>query len=135
MFLPQKFKLTIFCLIIVIAFLLASPAVFATDASGVTNALYNLNNTAKTGGIETTSQKDLPTIIGKVVGAVLAFTGVVFFCLILWAGMGWMLAKGNEEEINKAKETIFGAVLGLLVVLGAYAITKVIAELISNATK
>lgn len=115
------------------SFFMVAPAALA-DTTGINNALTNLNTTANAGGVKST-QTDLPMIIGKVVGAILAFVGVVFFCLILWAGFGWMLAKGNEEEIKTAKETIFGAVLGLIVILGAYAITKVIAEIITNATK
>jgi hypothetical protein len=109
-----------------------SPLAWAADAeTGVDKALGGLDSTARAGGIE--GQTDLPSIIGKVVGAILAFLGAVFFGLILWAGMGWMLAKGNEEEITKAKETIFGAVLGIMVVLGAYAITRLIAFIFSNA--
>lgn len=106
-------------------------------ASGVNQVLDGLKTTGEKG----LGAKDnklyptggLPEIIGKVVGAILAFVGVIFFCLILWAGFGWMLAKGNEEEINKAKEVIFGAVLGLIVILGAYAITNLVAMIFSNA--
>ncbi|OGF31063.1 hypothetical protein A3H09_01220 [Candidatus Falkowbacteria bacterium RIFCSPLOWO2_12_FULL_45_13] len=68
-------------------------------------------------------------------GAALAFVGVIFFLLILWAGFGWMLAKGNEQKITEAKETIITAVLGLIVILGAYAITALIAMIFSNALK
>ncbi len=119
---------------IVIFFLLMAPVVFAAGANGVDSAISGLVNTANTGGIQT-SQTDLPTIIGKVVGAILAFVGVIFFCLIVWAGFGWMLAQGDEAKITKSKETIIGSVLGLIVILGAYAITKVIADVFSNALK
>jgi TRAP-type C4-dicarboxylate transport system permease small subunit len=133
MFLPEKFQIAFFSLIIVFSFLIVSPLAWAADAeTGVDKALGGLDSTARVGGIEATNT-DLPLIIGKVVGAILAFLGAVFFGLILWAGMGWMLAKGNEEEITKAKETIFGAVLGIMVVLGAYAITRLIAFIFSNA--
>lgn len=101
-------------------------------ASGRDQALVGLDSTANKGGIKG-SQTDLPLIIGKVVGAGLAFVGVIFFCLVLWGGFSWMLAKGNEEEIKKAKETIITAALGLIVILGAYAITKLIADVFSNA--
>jgi len=116
----------------VLSFLIVAPAVWAADSgTGVGEALGGLDSTAKTGGIQ--GQTDLPTIIGKVLGAVLAFLGALFFGLILWAGFSWMLAKGNEEEITKAKEIIFGAVLGIMVVLGAYAVTRLIAMIFSNA--
>ena len=44
-----------------------------------------------------------------------------------------MMAQGKEEQVVKAKETIFHAVLGLIVILGAYAITTLAARLFSNA--
>ena len=114
----------------VLLFLMAGQAVLA--GTGVDNALGGLDNTAKKGGIKA-SQTNLPTIIGGVVGAVLALVGGIFFLLILYAGFNWMMAQGQEEKITKAKETIFGAVLGLLVILGAYAITTLAARLFSEA--
>lgn len=109
--------------------------VLAADPSSVSTgadkALGGLDTTANKGGVKSNTT-DLSAIIGKVVGAILAFVGVVFFCLILWAGFGWMMAKGNEEEIKKAKETIIGAVFGLLVIFGAYAITNLIASIFSS---
>jgi len=105
--------------------------------TGADQALEGLKTTGEK-GLGSTDAKmypagGLPQIIGQVVGAILAFTGVIFFCLMVWAGFGWMLAKGNEEQIKEAKETIFGAVLGLIVVLGAYAITKLIADIFTGA--
>ena len=105
----------------------------ALAETGVDKALGGLDNTATGGGIKPTTDKNLPTIIGGVVGAVLALVGVIFFLLILYAGFNWMMAQGQEEKITKAKETIFGAVLGLLVILGAYAITTLAARLFSEA--
>ena len=132
MSLSQKSKIKIFSLITVLFFLMAGPAVLAADSPGATNALNGLSATATGGGIST-SQSSLPVIIGQVVGAILAFVGVVFFCLILWAGFGWMLAQGDETKITKAKDTIVGSVLGLIVILGAYAIVQLIANVFSGA--
>jgi len=129
----KKFKIAALSLVIVLLFLVVASEALAT-APAVNNALGGLDNTATGGGIKTsTSQTDLPTIIGGVVGAVLALVGVVFFLLILYAGFNWMMAQGQEEKITKAKETIFSAVLGLIVVLGAYAITTLAADLFGEA--
>jgi len=131
MFLTIKYYKIIFSgLLMACLLLMPIQLVLAADpaVTGVNSALGGLNNTANAGGVKTATT-DLPTIIGQVVGSVLAFVGVIFFLLIVWAGFGWMLAKGNEEEIKKAKDTIFAAVLGLIVILGAYAITNLIAEI------
>lgn len=64
--------------------------------------------------------------IGKIVSAFLGFLGIIFFLLILYGGWIWMKAKGNEEEVTRAKNLITQATIGLLIVLGAYAITRFI---------
>ena len=69
---------------------------------------------------------DVPTAIGKVVGAGLAFIGTLFLILIIYGGFTWMFARGNEQEVAKAKDLITQAVIGLVIVLAAYAITSYI---------
>ncbi len=71
-------------------------------------------------------------MIGKVVGAVLSFLGIAFFILIIYAGFRWMFARGNDQEVAKAKDIIVSAVIGLVIVLSAYAITFYIGGLLSG---
>lgn len=115
----------------VLLFLIAGQVVLAE--TGVEKATNGLETTAKGGYGSLPAETNLPTIIGGVVGAALALVGVVFFLLILYAGFNWMMAQGKEEQVTKAKDTIFAAVLGLIVILGAYAITTLAARLFSDA--
>ena len=114
-----------------------APAVLA--AAGWQNAVNNLNTTAKSGyGVDNTNTLyptgGLSAIIGKIIGAVLSFVGVIFFALLVYAGLTWMMAMGKEEKINEAKEMIFAAAIGLIVVLAAYAITMLVSNIFSNYT-
>ena len=68
----------------------------------------------------------MPQKIGKVLNIATVFLGVVFLGLMIYAGYLWMLARGNEQDIEKAKNIIIYAVIGLVVVLAAYAIVKLI---------
>jgi len=61
-------------------------------------------------------------IIGTAVSAFLALLGVIFLVLMLYAGYHWMTARGEEEKVEKAKDTITRAIIGLIIVVGAYAI-------------
>lgn len=70
----------------------------------------------------------IPTKIGQIVGAVLAFVGVIFFVIIIYGGFMWMTAGGNEEKVKKAIELIVQAVVGLIIIGAAYLITKFIGE-------
>ena len=64
--------------------------------------------------------------VGSIVGTVLSFVGVIFLILIIFAGLKWMTSRGNQQEVEKAKDLIIAAVIGLIIVLAAYAITAFI---------
>jgi cbb3-type cytochrome oxidase subunit 3 len=118
--------------VLIMVFLLFFP--FFTKATGVSDAVTGLKAAADK-GLGTKKISDLPTAIGKIVGTGLSFIGVIFFLLMIYGGMLWMLAKGNESEVTKAKELITAAVIGLVIVLSAYAITSFVSSNLVTSTK
>ncbi len=86
---------------------------------------YGLDAAASNAELKKTSV-DAPTLIGKLLGTVLGFTGTLFFILVVWAGLMWMTAAGNDERIKLAQKILASAVIGLVIVLSAYAITRFI---------
>lgn len=62
-------------------------------------------------------------LAARVVQTVLSLLGVIFLALTLMAGFKWMTAAGNEEQVKKATGTLKAAIIGLIIVLAAYAIT------------
>ena len=58
------------------------------------------------------------------VGFITEFLGITFLGIMIYAGIAWMMARGNAQEVERAKNIIIYAVIGLAVVLGAYVITK-----------
>jgi cbb3-type cytochrome oxidase subunit 3 len=127
---PYKY---IFALAIPLAFFVV---MFAANAQGVDDALKGLDNTAKSGyGVsnpETELVSNVPSAIGKVLGAGLAFIGVIFFILMIYGGVIWMFARGNDQEVAKAKDLITSAIIGLVIVLAAYAITYYIGQVLTS---
>ena len=125
--LPAIFILLFLCYSVFI------PAVSA--GSGLKSAIGGLEQSAsqafdgspRAGGPES-GITDIPVAVGTIVGAILAFVGVIFFILMVYGGFTWMLARGNEQEVAKAKDMIFSAVIGLIIVLAAYAITAYIGD-------
>jgi cbb3-type cytochrome oxidase subunit 3 len=69
------------------------------------------------------TEKELPQKIGEIIQAFLSFLGVIFLVLMIYGGYAWMMARGNEQEVVKAKNIITNAIIGLVIVLAAYAIT------------
>lgn len=119
---------------IVLAFFVFSVPLIM-QASGVTDAVGGLDNTARVGygigGTGDISETDgimvsLPGAIGKIVGAALSFIGVIFFILMIYGGLLWMTAAGNDQQVEKAKDLIVAAIIGLVIVFAAYAITSFI---------
>lgn len=62
--------------------------------------------------------------IGKVLGGVLSFVSVIFFLLTLYGGIMWMTSRGNEQQADKALNTVLSASIGLVIVLSSYVIVN-----------
>ncbi|MFA7286050.1 MAG: hypothetical protein WC052_00035 [Patescibacteria group bacterium] len=86
--------------------------------------LYGLKETATAARLVTDTnkkgQENLNLIIGTLIKTVLGLTGMLFMGMLLRAGQVWLTAEGNEEKITKARESIFNAAVGLLIVFSAY---------------
>ena len=65
---------------------------------------------------------DLESTVVNIVQWILGFLGLIAVIFILYGGFIWMTAGGNEEKVSKAKKIISAAVIGLIVVLLAWAI-------------
>lgn len=93
---------------------------------------YGLEETveATEGAIPKTvaGSSDVTELIGSIIQIALSFIGIIFFLLIFYSGFSWMTAQGNSDKIDKAKDTIQAAAIGLIIVMAAYAITNFVFE-------
>jgi hypothetical protein len=69
------------------------------------------------------AETPLPVIIGRIINIVLGFLGVLLLIYILYAGFLWMTAGGNEENVKKAKSMLKNAIIGLVIIVAAFAIS------------
>jgi len=65
----------------------------------------------------------LPGLIGSIVKGLLGFIGVIMLLIVIYGGFLWMTAGGDPSKVKKGKDMIIQAVIGLIIVLIAYAIT------------
>jgi len=100
------------------------PAVDTLKSIGVDNGPFK----------DASSGNNILTIINTVISAALALLGVIFLILMLYAGYNWMVARGDEEKVAKAKETITRAIIGIIIVVGAYAISIFVMSRLETAT-
>ncbi len=70
--------------------------------------------------------------IGKyLITPVLSLVGVIFLVLMVYAGVLWMTAGGNSDQVTKAKNIMIAAVIGTIIIAAAYAITNFVFDAIS----
>ena len=131
-------KISIFSLFLSLFLFNLSP-VLAQDAGllqGENGPMETLQNvaTGDYGPYSTaTNENSLTSIIGIVINAVLSLLGVIFILLMILAGYNWMTASGSQEKVQEAKDTIKRAIIGLVIVIGSWAIWNFILEnLIAN---
>ena len=110
--------------------LLVAPLVFATGLN-LENA-FQRTTSVPFGSVVMWSgyQRDATPeyIIARVINIVLSIFGLLFMILIIYGGCTWMTARGEEQRATKAKETITAAVIGLIIVVAAYAISYFVVE-------
>jgi len=68
-------------------------------------------------------RKDPRTIAANVINIMLGLLGVIAIVIILIGGFKWMTASGNDDKISEAKSLLGAGVVGLLIVLSAYAVS------------
>lgn len=69
----------------------------------------------------------------NIVAYLLSFLGLLAVIIILYGGYLWMTSAGNEDQIDKAKETLKSGVIGLIVILSALAIAVFVSSGVMQA--
>jgi len=116
-------KILSFLILTVISLIFLSQTVSAqmltntTDPNGLVDMTNQVATEARFGKVE------LGYLMARIIQVVLGLLAAIFLILMILAGFRWMTSEGNEEDVKKAKSTIKTTIIGLIVVLAAYAIT------------
>jgi hypothetical protein len=70
--------------------------------------------------------QQLERVISIVIGVMTVFGGIYFLFLFIVAAYNWMSAGGDKNKLQMAQNKIVHAVIGLVVVIGAYALVSLI---------
>lgn len=68
-------------------------------------------------------------IVLNVIKTALAWLALVAVAFIIYGGIMWITAAGNDDRLKKAKEIISAAVIGLVIVLLSYIIVSAVVRL------
>jgi hypothetical protein len=98
---------------------------FYSTAANCQESLNRLKDVASGDGgaySETTDANSFYSLLGTIIEIFLSLLGMIFIVLMIFAGYNWMTAGGDEGKVKKARDIITTCIIGLLVVVGAYAI-------------
>ena len=84
-------------------------------------------------GTGLSASQDIRVTIAKIIRIVIGFLGIVAVGLIMYAGWIWMTSEGSEEKIEQAKKILTNAVIGLIIILSAFAIVSFIVNSLTGA--
>lgn len=130
-------------LLTVLSITIAAPNVFAANlkdafSSGegaADSQLKPLDTVADKAGYDVSvDNESIDPIISTIIETALSFIGVIFLLLIIYGGYNWMTAAGDNGKVETAKNTITRAVIGLIVVLAAYAISYFVIKSLGAGT-
>ena len=89
-------------------------------------------NYAQNLGLTDASNTDPRDAIVNVVKYLMTFLGIIAVVVILLGGFRWMTAAGNEDRVAEAKKLIVSGVIGLIIILAAFAIVTFVLNTTTN---
>ena len=107
--------------------------VFAAGPLG--NAISSLDTVGSKAGVSQGSSADLPTFIGKILNVLFGAFGIILVLYIIYAGILYMTAGGEEEKVKKAKKIIMQTVIGIIIIVAAYSISNFVITQIQGAAQ
>ncbi len=75
----------------------------------------------------------LTDTIASLIRTVLGFLGIVAVLIILMGGFKWMTAGGSETKVKEAKTFIIQGIIGLVIVIAAFAIAQFVITQVTGA--
>ncbi len=81
------------------------------------------------------AQGDPRLIAGRIINVALGLIGIVLVSLVIYAGFLYMTSGGNADKINTAKKILRNSIIGLAIILSAWAITSYVINALLNATQ
>lgn len=118
-------------LILLISFLLVNPTLALNfKDSFSTTTTSGLGGFAASAGYGSKTQTP-EFYIGLFLTSLFSILGMIAIIMIIYSGFVWMTARGNEAQVTKAKENLFQVIIGLIFIIGGYALTAFLLKIFS----
>ncbi|HWQ99838.1 MAG TPA: pilin, partial [Candidatus Methylomirabilis sp.] len=113
--------------------MLGVPGVVLAESNPFTTSQNLVNGVGTAAGLG--QQQTLPVIVGRIINVALGFIGIVLLVLLLLAGFNWMTAGGDTEKVKKAQQQIKNAIIGLVIIVAAFAISNFVLSSLINVAQ
>ncbi|MFA6130815.1 MAG: hypothetical protein WC730_00940 [Patescibacteria group bacterium] len=104
-------------------------AQISTDSTGLTETgevIYGSLDSSD-------ATQDIGSFVGaRIISPLLGILGVIFLVLTIYAGVIWMTAGGEKTHVKKAQDILVNSVIGLLIVIAAYALTQFVLTMLTS---
>lgn len=78
--------------------------------------------------------RDIRQTVASIINVLMGLLGIVAVVMILLGGFKWMTAGGEEEKVGEAKKFIIQGIVGLVIILSAWAIARFVLTQLQSAT-
>ena len=78
---------------------------------------------------------DVRQTAARIINVALGFLGIIAVVIVLLGGFKYMIAGGNEEKTSEARKLIVSGIIGLAIILSAWAITSFVISRLVTATQ
>lgn len=84
----------------------------------------NRQRAGETDAITANNVSNLINLMGTVMQFILGFVGLIAFAATVYAGASMILNYGNEEQVQKSRKLLMNALIGIVIILSAFAIVS-----------
>ncbi len=84
--------------------------------------------------VEKLGDEPLLDTITSIINVALSLLGIVAVVIILIGGFKWMTAGGSEDKVADARKLIFSGIIGIAIILSAWAIANFVLSALVDAT-
>ncbi|MFA5248459.1 MAG: hypothetical protein WC415_04520 [Patescibacteria group bacterium] len=135
-------KISTICFFIFFALLLLTVPALNAHAQNLEDAFKvsdgpstdPLDTAASRAGYNIKKEVNIYKNISDIIKFSLSFLGVIFLLLMIYGGFLWMTDQGKEEQVEKAKKIIVAAIIGIIIITSAYAISWFVINALSQKT-
>ena len=89
-------------------------------------ALVNIESKNATG------VTDVSTLFSKTTGTIALIAGIIAFIYLIYSGILYLSAAGNPDSAKKGQQGIINAIIGIIIIVAAWAIINAVNGTASN---